>query len=76
MLGPQAMVSNIKNALHSQRSVVNVLYSKADVAMISRFTRAVERIAYKPPECFGFWLHRRLVHQGRSDEGAVIVWAR
>lgn len=53
MLGPQAMVSNIKNALHSQRSVVNVLYSKADVAMISRFTRAVERIAYKPPNASG-----------------------
>ena len=53
MLGPQAIVSNIKNAMHSERSIVNVLYSKADVATISRFVRAVDRIAYKPPNASG-----------------------
>ena len=51
MLGPQAIVSNIKNAMHSERSIVNVLYSKADVATISRFVRAVDRIALQAAEC-------------------------
>lgn len=53
MLGPQAIVTNIKSAFQGQSSIMQVLYTPAQQREIRQFMRAVERIAYKPPNASG-----------------------
>jgi hypothetical protein len=53
ILGPQAISSNIKNALSSQQSVVRTLYTPVEEKTIREFARALDVIAYKPPNASG-----------------------
>ena len=53
MAGPQQVVSNIKTAFNNQRSVVQTLYSPQEMLEIRSFLRAMEAIAYKPPNASG-----------------------
>lgn len=53
MLGPQAIVSNLKAALHGKNSVMQTLYTPAEQTEIRSFLRAMQAIAYKPPNASG-----------------------
>lgn len=53
MLGPAAMLNNIKAALSNQQSVVRALYSREEQLQIRRFVQALETISYKPPNASG-----------------------
>jgi len=53
MLGPQAVVTNLKAALQSKDAIVQTLYSPAEQAEIKAFLRAMQTIAYKPPNASG-----------------------
>lgn len=53
LVGPQAIVSNIKTAIQSQDSVMRVLYTPTEMREINSFLTAMERVAYKPPNASG-----------------------
>lgn len=53
MLGAQAISNNIKAAFQSNASVMKVLYTPQQLTEIRLFGRAVENIAYKPPNASG-----------------------
>lgn len=53
LVGPTAMLNNIKTAMSNQRSVFNELYTPADAVKIRQFIRALETISYKPPNASG-----------------------
>lgn len=53
MLGPQAIASNIKTAMQSKDGVMRVLFDGKEAAEIRSFLRAMEAIAYKPPNASG-----------------------
>ncbi len=53
MLGPTAIMSNIKTAMANQRSVMQTLYAPEELAQISMFNRAMEAVALKPPNASG-----------------------
>lgn len=53
MLGPQAIATNIKTAMQSKDGVMRVLYDAKEAAEIRSFLRAMEAIAYKPPNASG-----------------------
>ena len=53
MLGPMAIANNVKGALQGQQSIMKVLYTPRQLVEISQFMRAVEAIAYKPPNASG-----------------------
>lgn len=53
LVGPTAMMNNIKSALSGQRSVVRTLYSDVEIREIARFAKALETVSYKPPNASG-----------------------
>lgn len=53
LLGPTAMMNNIKSALSGQRSVINALYVPLEVRDMAQFVRALETVSYKPPNASG-----------------------
>lgn len=53
MLGPQAIVTNLKAALQSKDGIIQTLYTGKEQLEIRAFRRAVEAIAYKPPNASG-----------------------
>lgn len=53
ILGPQALATNIKTALANQKSIMRVLYSPEEAREIRLFLRAIETVAYKPPNASG-----------------------
>lgn len=53
MLGPQAIATNIKNALQNQRSVLQTLYSPDELKQMRQYLNQIERVAYKPPNASG-----------------------
>lgn len=53
LLGPQAMLNNLKTAFASQRSVISTLYTPQEQAQMMAFQRALETVAYKPPNASG-----------------------
>jgi hypothetical protein len=53
MLGPTAILNNIKTALSNQQSVVRALYTREETLQIRRFVQALETISYKPPNASG-----------------------
>lgn len=53
MLGPMAVSNNIKAAMQSQQSLMKTLYTPQQLREIRNFGRAVEAIAYKPPNASG-----------------------
>lgn len=50
---PVVMLNNIKNALTTQRSVVNTLYSKEELGQVGALTKGLQTIAYKDPNPSG-----------------------
>jgi hypothetical protein len=53
MLGPQAIVSNVKTLLTQQQSLVKELMTPGQIAAIRNYAKAVETAAYKPPNASG-----------------------
>lgn len=53
LLGPQALVSNLKTALSSKDNVMGTLYTPKEMREISAFLRAMQTVAYKPPNASG-----------------------
>ena len=53
MLGPQAIAGNIKQAFHTQNSVLETLYKPQELREMRTFLRAIESVAYKPPNASG-----------------------
>lgn len=53
MLGPQAIVTNVKTALQNQRTVLETLFTTSERVEIALFLKAVEAAAYKPPNASG-----------------------
>jgi len=53
MLGPTAIMNNVKAALANQQSVVRALYAPEEVRLIRQFVQAMETISFKPPNASG-----------------------
>jgi hypothetical protein len=53
MLGPNAIVANIKTAMQQQKSVIDTLFEPAEQIMMRQYMRAVERAAFTPPNASG-----------------------
>lgn len=53
MAGAQQISSSIKSALQNQRSALQTLYSPKEIGEIRKFLRAVDAVAYKPPNASG-----------------------
>ena len=53
LVGPSAMLSNIKTAISSQRTVMNTLFSSVEQRQMREFVRALEVVSYKPPNASG-----------------------
>ncbi len=53
LLGPTAMLNNIKTAFANQRSIVQSLYTPEEQKLIQQFRRALETISYTPPNASG-----------------------
>ena len=53
MLGPQAIVSNLRAAVQGKDAVIQTLYTTQEQTEIRAFLRAVQTIAYKPPNASG-----------------------
>jgi hypothetical protein len=51
--GPQAITSNIEKFLREQRGIARTLYSSDELQLMSRFSRAMQDVAYKPPNASG-----------------------
>ena len=50
---PQVMLNNIKAALANQKTLVQELYSPAEIGQMRRLQNALERIVYKDPNPSG-----------------------
>lgn len=53
LVGPTAMVSNIKNAFQNQSTIMRTLYDPLEQRQMRHFLRAMETVAYKPPNASG-----------------------
>ena len=53
LLGPTAIMNNIKAAQSGSRTVFNTLYTGAEQLKIRHFVRALEIVSYKPPNASG-----------------------
>lgn len=53
LVGPTAMLNNIKSAIANQRSVLNTLYAPDEQRQIRNFVQALEHVSYKPPNASG-----------------------
>jgi hypothetical protein len=53
MLGPTAIMNNVKAALSNQQSVVRALYTPEEERLIRQFAQAMEKISFKPPNASG-----------------------
>lgn len=53
LVGPTAMMNNIKSAMTGQNTVFKVLYSEAERREISQLVRALATVSYKPPNASG-----------------------
>lgn len=53
VLGAQAIVSNLKTAFQTKSGVMQTLYSRQEQAEIRKFLKAMEAVAYKPPNASG-----------------------
>lgn len=50
---PGVMLNNIKAALANQKTLMQELYSSAEIGQIRRLANSLERIVYKPPNASG-----------------------
>lgn len=53
MLGPTAILNNVRTALSNQQSVVRALYAPEEERLIRQFAQAMETISFKPPNASG-----------------------
>jgi hypothetical protein len=53
LVGPTAMVNNLKSAMQNQSTVMATLYSPVELRQMREFVRALEAVSYKPPNASG-----------------------
>lgn len=53
LLGPTAMVNNLKAMLQNQSSLARTLYKPLELRQMREFVRALEVVSYKPPNASG-----------------------
>jgi len=53
LVGPTAMVNNLKSAMQNQSTVMTTLYSPVELRQMREFIRALEAVSYKPPNASG-----------------------
>lgn len=53
LVGPTAMMNNIKSAFQGQSTVVRILYSPTELSQMRQFMRALQTVSYKPPNASG-----------------------
>jgi hypothetical protein len=53
LVGPTAMVNNIKSAIQNQSTVMGTLYQPTELRQIRELVRALETVSYKPPNASG-----------------------
>lgn len=53
LVGPTAMLSNIKTAISSQKSVMDTLFTPIEQRQMREFVRALEIVSFKPPNASG-----------------------
>jgi hypothetical protein len=53
MLGPTAIMNNVKEALSTHQSVVRTLYTPDEIRTMRQFVQGLETITYKPPNASG-----------------------
>jgi hypothetical protein len=53
LLGPTAMVSNLRTAFHNQSSLMQTLFNQLEMRQMREFERALSATAYKPPNASG-----------------------
>jgi hypothetical protein len=53
LLGPTAMVNNIKSSVQNQSTIMKTLYTPVEQRQMREFVRALEIISYKPPNASG-----------------------
>lgn len=53
LVGPTAMLNNIKTSFAQQQSALETLYSPKEIVQMRQFVRALEAVSYKPPNASG-----------------------
>ena len=53
LVGPTAMVNNLKSAMQNQSSVLTTLYKPLELRQMREFVRALEAVSFKPPNASG-----------------------
>lgn len=53
LVGPTAIVNNLKGAFQNSKTVMDTLYNPAKQAQMRLLLRSLERVAYKPPNASG-----------------------
>lgn len=53
LVGPTAMMNNIKTAFANQQSALETLYQPGELVRMKQFLRALEAVSYKPPNASG-----------------------
>lgn len=53
ILGPKALETNLRQAMHGKDNVMQVLYTPAEQREIRSFFKAIQAVAYKPPNASG-----------------------
>jgi hypothetical protein len=53
LVGPTAMVNNLKSAMQNQSSVMTTLYQPTELRQMREFIRALEAVSFKPPNASG-----------------------
>jgi hypothetical protein len=53
LVGPTAMVNNLKSAMQNQSSVMGTLYQPLELRQMREFIRALETVSFKPPNASG-----------------------
>ena len=53
LVGPTAMVNNLKGAMQNQSTVMSTLYTPLELRKMREFIRALEAVSFKPPNASG-----------------------
>jgi hypothetical protein len=53
MLGPTAILNNLKSAIQSQNGLMQTLYTPLELRQMREFAKALEAVSFKPPNASG-----------------------
>ena len=53
LVGPTAMMNNMKTAFSNQQTALETLYQPRELVQMRQFVRALEAVSYKPPNASG-----------------------